>query len=198
VAITLLALSPIVLPSGTPLGRLPSPLVGAEQIGRVVASALRPPAEKRESATPPRTTAPPVSEVSAPETASESGTGLLPAPAARERGEPRRERSERPSRPKEPAPAVSPRSQPTKSEVKAERRAERAEVQAERRAERAEAKAEQNEERAERQEEKQEKKDQGDKGDKADKKEKPKEKGHGSGGSKKSDHARDEGGKRHS
>jgi hypothetical protein len=177
VAITLLALSPIVLPSGTQLGRLPSPLAGVEQIGRVVVSALKPPAEKRESAKPPQA-APPVSAASAPETASESGFAGLPEPAPNDRAEPQPERPDRPARPKKPAPAVSPRDRPpTKSEAKAEHRAERAQ-----------AKAERKEDRAEQHEEKK---------DKGDKKEKPKEKGHGSGDGKNSDQAHDKGGKRH-
>jgi hypothetical protein len=138
-AISLLALSPIVLPGGAPLDRLPGPLAGVERVGRVVVGALAPPAKKKEPAVPaePVRVSPPVPE---------AGAGVLAERTGGTRAQPRREPPRRPHGPERPAAsALSPRPQTprelTKAEIKAERRAETVAARAERKEQKAEATA---------------------------------------------------------
>jgi outer membrane biosynthesis protein TonB len=173
-AISLLALSPIVLPSGTPLEPLPGPLAGVERIGRVVASALLPHPETSEQPQAQATTPAPAGsvEASAPQTAS-GGGGVLAEQAGGERARPRQPAPDEPTRPEQPPPSVAPR-------PGGERTLDKAEAKAERHAEKAAAKAES---KAERKDEKKDKKD---------------KKEHGRDGGKKSHPAHGKGGKNHS
>jgi hypothetical protein len=144
-AISLLALSPIVLPGGAPLDRLPGPLAGVERVGRVVVAALAPPAKKKEPAVPaePARVSPPVPEASA---------GVLAERTGGTRAQLGRERPRRPHGAERPTAGVSPpRPQTprllTKAEIKAERRAETVAARAERKEQKAEAKATRKEEK---------------------------------------------------
>jgi hypothetical protein len=170
-AISLLALSPIVLPSGTPLEPLPGPLAGVERIGRVVASALLPHRENGEQPQGQATTPAPAGavEASAPQTASEGGSGVLAERTGGERARPRQPGRDQPTRPEQRPPSVAPR-------PGGERTLDKAEAKAERHAEKAESKAERKDEKK----------------DKKDKKE------HGPDGGKKSHPAHGKGGKNHS
>lgn len=148
-AISLLALSPIVLPSGTPLQRLPGPLAGIERVGRVVAAALAPPAQKHEPATS-ETTAPAPPQAS-PASTAETSAGVL---AERTSGTPAKPRAHRGGTGETPPPGAS-RARPatpralTKAEAKALRWAEKAEARAVRQEEKAAAKEERREDKAE-------------------------------------------------
>jgi hypothetical protein len=173
VAIILLALSPVVLQTGTSLEPLPGPLAGVERIGRVVASALRPHAEQKEQARGPRpqeASQPQVVavEVSAPQAASEGGADVRAERPAREPPPPRAPRRRRPTRPEQQPPSVSaPRPssgrQAEKGEAKAERLTEKVAAKAERLTEKVAAKAERRAEKAavstDRKEEKKDKND---------------------------------------
>jgi hypothetical protein len=149
-AISLLALSPIVLPSGSPLERLPGPLAGIERVGKVVVGALARPTNEREPAAPavePERLSPPLQE---------AGTGVLAELAGGTRAQQPRERPARPHRPD--GPSSPPRHETprllTRAELKAERRAgkvaakaERTEVKSEQKEQNAEEKAERNDEK---------------------------------------------------
>jgi hypothetical protein len=161
-AITLLAVSPLLLPGGTRTNALPPPLAGLEKVGEVVASALAPPAsaETGDEQAPGTTTPPPPAAA-----ATTPGMTIPATPATPEFGvlsglaggstSPTAETDSRSTKRAQPRsrlagdrrPQARPERETTKAEARAQAKQSRAEAKAARKDVHSAAKVERNEAR---------------------------------------------------